>query len=152
MLKQVGGTLSSVGRIVRASHERFDGTGYPDGLAGEEIPIEARIICACDAFSAMTTNRPYRAAMALDRAIAELRLCAGSQFDPSVVRALIETVVREGFVSQAEEQPGDRRGYAGGSQPFQPTAIVSASAPIVTQRVGVPLGRRPMTSPAAPSH
>jgi len=88
MLELVGGTLATVGRIVRASHERFDGEGYPDGLAGEEIPVEARIICACDAYSAMTTDRPYRAALSPAQALAELRRCAGTQFDPRVVVAL----------------------------------------------------------------
>jgi putative nucleotidyltransferase with HDIG domain len=89
MLRQVGGTLSSVGRVVRHSHERYDGSGYPDGLAGEEIPIEARIVCACDAFNAMTTNRPYRRAMALKDALAELERCSASHFDPRVVEALL---------------------------------------------------------------
>jgi putative nucleotidyltransferase with HDIG domain len=88
MLELVGGTLASVGRIVRSSHERYDGGGYPDGLAGEQIPIEARIICACDAYSAMTTDRPYRGAMSLTQALAELRRCAGTQFDPRVVAAI----------------------------------------------------------------
>jgi HD-GYP domain-containing protein (c-di-GMP phosphodiesterase class II) len=88
MLKQVGGTLASVGRIVRLSHEHFDGSGYPDGLSGEEIPIESRIVCACDAYSAMTTDRSYRAAMSEAEALAELRRCAGTQFDPRVVAAI----------------------------------------------------------------
>lgn len=89
MLKRVGGVLADVGRIVRASHEDFDGSGYPDGLAGEEIPIEARIVTCCDAFSAMTTTRSYREAMPVEAAIAELQACAGTQFDPEVVKALI---------------------------------------------------------------
>jgi HD-GYP domain-containing protein (c-di-GMP phosphodiesterase class II) len=89
MLKQVGGTLSSVGKVVRHSHERFDGTGYPDGLSAEQIPIESRIVSACDAFNAMTTNRPYRDAMSVGEAIAELRRCSGTHFDPSVVDALL---------------------------------------------------------------
>lgn len=92
MLKRIGGVLAEVGRIVRASHEDFDGSGYPDGLAGEQIPIEARIVTCCDAFSAMTTTRSYRKAMGTEAALAELRRCAGSQFDPEVVRALIELV------------------------------------------------------------
>ena len=92
MLRQVGGTLSSVGRVVRGSHERWDGTGYPDGLAGEAIPVEARIVCACDAFNAMTTHRPYRRAMALDEACAELTRCSGTHFDPKVVYALLAEV------------------------------------------------------------
>jgi HD domain len=90
MLNRVGGVLAEVGRIVRSSHEHFDGSGYPDGLAGDEIPIEARIVTCCDAFSAMTTTRSYRKAMPVESAIAELRACAGHQFDPDVVTALIE--------------------------------------------------------------
>ena len=81
--------MGSVARIVRHEHERFDGTGYPDRLAGEEIPLGSRIILACDAYHAMTSDRPYRAAMAHDHAIAELARCAGSQFDPRIVAALV---------------------------------------------------------------
>ncbi len=94
MLDRVGGVLSEVGRIVRSSHEHYDGSGYPDGLAGEEIPIEARIVTCCDAFSAMTTTRSYREAMPVEDALAELRRCAGTQFDPTVASAL-ETIVLE---------------------------------------------------------
>jgi HD-GYP domain-containing protein (c-di-GMP phosphodiesterase class II) len=92
MLNRVGGVLAEVGRIVRSSHEDYDGTGYPDGLAGEEIPIEARVVTCCDAFSAMTTTRSYRKAMPLEEALAELRRCAGTQFDPDVAAALEELV------------------------------------------------------------
>jgi HD-GYP domain-containing protein (c-di-GMP phosphodiesterase class II) len=92
MLKRIGGVLAEVGRIVRASHEDFDGSGYPDGLAGGKIPIEARIVTCCDAFSAMTTTRSYRKAMDTEAALAELRRCAGSQFDPAVVAVLVELV------------------------------------------------------------
>ena len=79
--------LKAVARIVRASHERYDGAGYPDGTAGEEIPLGARIVAVCDAFDAMVTTRAYRAAMPVEAALAELRHCAGSQFDPAVVEA-----------------------------------------------------------------
>jgi HD-GYP domain-containing protein (c-di-GMP phosphodiesterase class II) len=92
MLKRIGGVLAEVGTIVRASHEDFDGSGYPDGLAGEEIPIEARIVTCCDAFSAMTTTRSYRKAMSTEAALEELRRCAGTQFDPEVVAVLLELV------------------------------------------------------------
>jgi HD-GYP domain-containing protein (c-di-GMP phosphodiesterase class II) len=92
MLKRIGGVLAEVGTIVRASHEDFDGTGYPDGLAREEIPIEARIVTCCDAFSAMTTTRSYRKAMDTEAALEELRRCAGTQFDPQVVAALVDLV------------------------------------------------------------
>jgi two-component system, cell cycle response regulator len=84
--------LRSVAALVRASHERWDGTGYPDGLAGEEIPLGARIIAVCDAFDAMVTDRPYRAGMPRAEAEAELRRCAGSQFDPAVVAAFVAAV------------------------------------------------------------
>jgi putative nucleotidyltransferase with HDIG domain len=95
MLQQVGGLLSSVGVVVRASHERWDGGGYPDGLAGEAIPVAARIVSACDAFNAMTTDRSYRTALPLEIAIAELRANAGTQFAPDVVEALIAVVTRD---------------------------------------------------------
>jgi putative nucleotidyltransferase with HDIG domain len=96
MLEEVGGFMREVGQIVRASHEAFDGSGYPDGLAGQRIPFEARIIAACDAFNAMTTDRSYRAARSVAAAIAELRRCAGTQFDPRVVAALVAVVERDG--------------------------------------------------------
>jgi putative nucleotidyltransferase with HDIG domain len=92
MLDRVGGVLAEVGHIVRASHEHYDGSGYPDGLAGEEIPIEARICSCCDAFSAMRTDRSYRAALPLETAIEELRDNAGSQFDPRVVAELVDVI------------------------------------------------------------
>jgi HD-GYP domain-containing protein (c-di-GMP phosphodiesterase class II) len=92
MLDRVGGVLGQVGRIVRSSHERWDGQGYPDGLAGAAIPLESTIVSACDAFSAMTTHRPYRRALEVHQAIAELRVNAGTQFNPVVVNALIELI------------------------------------------------------------
>jgi HD-GYP domain-containing protein (c-di-GMP phosphodiesterase class II) len=92
LLSQVGGILGNVGRIVRSCHEDWDGTGYPDGLVAEEIPLVARIVCACDAFSAMTTDRSYRKARPVAAALAELRRCAGTDFDPVVVAALAESV------------------------------------------------------------
>ncbi len=90
MLNRVGGVLAEVGKIVRSCHERYDGGGYPDGLAGERIPIEARIVTCCDAFSAMTTTRAYREAMPSAAAIAEVKACSGTQFDPVVAAALVE--------------------------------------------------------------
>ena len=92
LLAQVGGLLGNVGRIVRSCHEDWDGTGYPDGLRGEDIPLAARIVRCCDAFSAMTTDRPYRDARPVAEAVTELRRCAGSDFDPVVVAALAEVV------------------------------------------------------------
>lgn len=89
MLERVGGMLGHVGRLVRSCHEHWDGNGYPDRLTREEIPLVARIVCACDAYSAMTTGRPYRKARSQGDAIAELLRCSGTQFDPQVVTALI---------------------------------------------------------------
>jgi diguanylate cyclase (GGDEF)-like protein len=79
--------LLPVAEIVRSSHERWDGAGYPDALAGEEIPLGARIVAVCDSFDAMTTTRAYRAAMPISEALDELERCAGTQFDPRVVAA-----------------------------------------------------------------
>jgi HD-GYP domain-containing protein (c-di-GMP phosphodiesterase class II) len=92
MLDRIGGLMSNVGRIVRSSHERYDGRGYPDGLAGDEIPIESRIVFCCDAYNAMTTDRVYRPALSQSEALAELRANAGTQFDPGVVEALLRRV------------------------------------------------------------
>jgi putative nucleotidyltransferase with HDIG domain len=100
MLDSVGGAMREVGEIVRASHERWDGGGYPDGLASQAIPLEARIICACDAYNAMTTTRSYRHAIAPAVAAAELVRCAGTQFDPAVVEALLDVL----GVTPAEER------------------------------------------------
>jgi diguanylate cyclase (GGDEF)-like protein len=83
--------LGPVARLVRSSHERWDGTGYPDGLAGDAIPLGARIIAVADAFDAMTSRRPYRAAISHIDALAELERCAGTQFDPAVVAAFVAT-------------------------------------------------------------
>jgi HD-GYP domain-containing protein (c-di-GMP phosphodiesterase class II) len=95
--------LRPVARLVRSSHERFDGSGYPDGLAGEDIPLGARIVAVCDAYEAMTSDRPYRPPMSPEEAIAELGACAGSQFDPAVVDAFLRTLAerREPSVSPA---------------------------------------------------
>jgi len=80
-------SLAAVGKLVRSTHERWDGKGYPDGLSGEEIPFAARIIFVCDAYDAMVTKRPYAEAASHESALAELRNCAGTMFDPEVVEA-----------------------------------------------------------------
>jgi HD-GYP domain-containing protein (c-di-GMP phosphodiesterase class II) len=95
ILAPIGGLMKDVGGIVRSSHERWDGNGYPDGLRGDAIPLEARIIAACDAVSAMTTNRSYRSAMPIELAIEELQACAEAQFDPGVVEALVQILARD---------------------------------------------------------
>jgi two-component system cell cycle response regulator len=87
--------LRSITPLIRAHHERFDGTGYPDGLAGEEIPLGARIICAADAYDAMITDRPYEPGRSHEDALEELRRCAGAQFDPRVVDVLVEILSEE---------------------------------------------------------
>ena len=84
--------LGPVASIVRSTHERWDGGGYPDGLAGEEIPLAARIIAICDAYEAMTTTRAYRDALTHDEAVKELRDSAGTQFDPALVEMFIATI------------------------------------------------------------
>jgi HD-GYP domain-containing protein (c-di-GMP phosphodiesterase class II) len=84
--------LEAVATIVRFHHERWDGAGYPDGLSGARIPLASRIIAVCDAYGAMTCDRPYRAALDPEEALGEIRAGAGSQFDPAVVRALVETL------------------------------------------------------------
>ncbi len=103
MLDRVGGFMSDVGLIVRSHHERWDGCGYPDRLSGERIPLEARIVCCCDAWSAMTTTRSYRQAMPIAAAVAEMRRCAGAQFDPCVVDALLERVLLSAPSAAADE-------------------------------------------------
>jgi HD-GYP domain-containing protein (c-di-GMP phosphodiesterase class II) len=78
--------------IVRSHHERWDGSGYPDGRAGEEIPMAARIIAVCDAFDAMTSDRPYRKALPVEAACDEIQRCSGTQFDPTCAMLLVEMV------------------------------------------------------------
>lgn len=86
--------LLPVAEIVRSSHERRDGGGYPDQLAGEDIPLGARIVAVCDSDDAMTTDRAYRRAMSAADALAELRRCAGTQFDPDIVEAFAAALQR----------------------------------------------------------
>jgi response regulator RpfG family c-di-GMP phosphodiesterase len=88
--------LEAVATIVRFHHERWDGAGYPDGLSGARIPLASRIISVCDAYGAMTCERPYRQAMDAAEALRELRHGAGTQFDPAVVAALVEALARTG--------------------------------------------------------
>ena len=94
MLAKIGGLLGRVGHLVRSCHERWDGKGYPDGLAGEDIPLVARIVCACDAYNAMTTDRPYRKARSAEEALA-----------------------RDGGLRGHAVRPGRRRGACRGRSP-----------------------------------
>ena len=86
--------LTAAARLVRSSHEHFDGKGYPDKLAGAGIPLGARIVAVCDAYDAMVSDRPYRRAMSSEQAIQELSRCAGAQFDPAVVDAFVLALAR----------------------------------------------------------
>jgi two-component system cell cycle response regulator len=100
-------SLAPVASLVRSSHERWDGAGYPDGLAGEAIPLGARIITVCDAFDAMISDRPYALAMIPSAAIAELHRNAGTQFDRQVVDAFVQAWHEEQHATRGE--PGDAR-------------------------------------------
>ncbi|TML55167.1 MAG: HD-GYP domain-containing protein [Actinobacteria bacterium] len=82
-------------------HERWDGNGYPTGRAGEEIPLEARVLAVADAFDAMTSDRPYRSALSRDEALAEVERCSGSQFDPEIVRIFLELSAEAGELTAA---------------------------------------------------
>ena len=99
--------LAKVAGIVRWTHERVDGTGYPDGLKGDEIPLAARIVFVCDAFDAMISNRPYAEALTIDAALEELRRCAGTQFDPEVSHSFCEGLddYREAEIGKGNKVP-----------------------------------------------
>jgi putative nucleotidyltransferase with HDIG domain len=117
--------LHHLASFIRHHHERWDGRGYPDRLQGEQIPVEARILSVCDAVEAMASDRPYREAMSLEAVIREMRLCAGSQFDPKIVDAFVQVVrVKEGqalvvnsaqHVLRSEASNGARRNRLNGS-------------------------------------
>ena len=102
MLDRIGGLLGRVGEIVRSCHERWDGAGYPDGLSGEQIPLESRIVFVADAYNAITTDRPYRRARSREEALQELRDGAGTRFDPRVVAAVCAVAA-----APAEADPAD---------------------------------------------
>ena len=97
--------LEGVARIVRCHHERWDGSGYPDGLERGEIPVASRIVAVCDAYEAMTSDRPYRAALPPAAAASELCLAAGTQFDPAVVQYFIEVLKEWGWPGGARVVP-----------------------------------------------
>jgi putative nucleotidyltransferase with HDIG domain len=115
MLERVGGFMREVGMIVRSHHERWDGGGYPDGLKGEQIPLEARIISCCDTWNAMRTDRPYRKALGVDVAVAELLSNAGKQFDPRVLDTFVRLVVpgnEPSFADAHTTAPANEPGFA----------------------------------------
>ncbi len=106
ILNEVPG-FESVANAVRHEHERWDGTGYPDGLAAEEIPVASRIVLACDAYHAMISERPYREALSEAQARQQLELCSGTQFDPQVVKSLLAALEARDGVAH-EQRPGWR--------------------------------------------
>jgi two-component system cell cycle response regulator len=107
----VAPALGRVAKIVRSTHERYDGSGYPDNLAGADIPLGARIISVCDAFHAMTSDRQYRATISFHEAIDELRECAGTQFDPMIVDAFCEEIAPAYHPSTPSEDSLDRHTF-----------------------------------------
>ncbi len=119
MLNRIGGFMRNVGLIVRSHHERWDGSGYPDGLAGPAIPLEARIISCCDSWNAMRTDRSYRQALSHEAARAELLANAGRQFDPHVVEVFLAVLnpVADG------RPPGLRPPTPGASQFREPAVL-----------------------------
>ena len=143
MLSRVGGFMREVGKIVRAHHERWDGTGYPDQLAGLAIPLEARIIACCDAWNAMRTDRSYRAALPHDTALSEMLQNAGSQFDPEVVQALLGIVAPAAF---ARRRRSSRRGRSAAA------LIERVLAEPVSRRESTRLSTRPPRRPRARPH
>jgi diguanylate cyclase (GGDEF)-like protein len=114
--------LETVAKIVRASHERYDGRGYPDGTAGEEIPLGARIVAACDAYNSMVSKRPYGRTMSPKEALEELRRCAGEQFDPVVVDAVCD-LMRAG----AEERALANAAMNGASPPDREPVLTNTN-------------------------
>jgi HD-GYP domain-containing protein (c-di-GMP phosphodiesterase class II) len=145
MLDRVGGFMRDVGLIVRSHHERWDGTGYPDGLVGEEIPIESRIITCCDTWNAMRTDRSYRKALAHETAMNELLSFAGSQFDPQVATVLAAVVASPdaeakfaesdeeilgvtqslALDAQQPEMSDERAGSAAARRSWTPSSVIS---------------------------
>jgi HD-GYP domain-containing protein (c-di-GMP phosphodiesterase class II) len=105
MLDRVGGFMREVGLIVRSHHERWDGGGYPDGLAGEQIPLEARIIACCDTWNAMRTDRSYRKALSYEVSLEELRAALGRQLDPAIVEVLMRLVAADEAQAVAAARP-----------------------------------------------
>ncbi|HEY6673262.1 MAG TPA: HD domain-containing phosphohydrolase, partial [Solirubrobacterales bacterium] len=101
--------LRPVARLVRASHERYDGSGYPDGLVGEQIPLGARVVAVCDAFDAMLSDRPYREQLDEADALDQLIRCSGRQFDPVVVEAFARVIERD-RAEAAQSSPYPRTG------------------------------------------
>ncbi len=136
--------LRPVARLVRSSHERFDGGGYPDGLRGEQIPMGARVIFVCDAFDAMTSERCYSAPTSHAHALAELRACAGTQFDPAVVEAFVATFGElwstPGQLALATQEPaGEARATEAQAAETRAQAAETRAAAAATHRASAAL-------------
>jgi diguanylate cyclase (GGDEF)-like protein len=129
--------LSRVAELIRSSHERPDGNGYPDGLAGETIPLGARIVAVADAFDAMTSDRPYARARSVDYAIEELRRGSGSQFDPEVVEAFVEAILAT--ADEDGEPPGEPSGGVDAAPTIPPARSLVPASP--DKRLGRALAR-----------
>src|SRR4051794_2637401 len=148
--------LRPIAPAILHHHERWDGAGYPDGLAGEEIPIEARIVCVADSFSAMTAERPYRKRMSLDQACAELERCAGTQFDPEVVRIFVEEVrcrpeaPEEHLLERALREDPQIKEHRDGDEPllgFGPLAVTCNLTLLYTHRYFHEIAEQAATGP-----
>jgi HD-GYP domain-containing protein (c-di-GMP phosphodiesterase class II) len=134
--------LTGVAEIVSSTHERYDGTGYPLGLAGEEIPLAARIVFVCDSYDAMISKCPYGQSKNEDEALAELRRCAGSQFDPRVVAAFLaehgsrqtDRAKREGSASASRDGEPVRAAAVDGAATNGATASGSPADPEIAER------------------
>lgn len=129
MLDRVGGVLADVGRVVRSSHEHWNGSGYPDGLSEYQIPIESRIVTCCDAFSAMTTTRSYRKAMSFEAAREELIRNSGTQFDPRVVDTLLEVISEEQVAKTLVPAPATEEYSRASASDGQPASSSTSPAP-----------------------
>ena len=155
ILEQITG-LREMAQIVRYHQEAYDGSGYPEGLKGEQIPIGARIATVVDAFDAMITNRPYRKGMPIEQAIAELKRNAGKQFDPRIVAAVVE-IYEEGTLKPPHmpdptpsynpyENPQDVNGYAKArgnhAEPRAGRGSNGAPRPKAARRPGITQPRR----------
>ncbi len=141
IIAAAGPPLERIGPLVRASHERWDGKGYPDGLAAEEIPLGARIITICDSFHAMLDERVYKSAMTLQDALWELRRCAGTQFDPHLVEVFCRLVKERAGAAQPTAAPA----------PAAPQARAASRPATVRQRAALPREGQPRSSAAAGS-
>ncbi len=142
IIAAAGPSLERIGPLVRASHERWDGNGYPDGLAGEEIPLGARIITICDSFRAMLDERVYKRAMTLQDALRELRRCAGTQFDPHLVEVFCRLVSERaggGLTTDAPAPAGPRaQAAARPAKAPPPVALPPAGQPRSSAAAGSP--------------